>query len=187
MGVDVTVLSDHDLALEDLYDLPSLLNAEAPDPPSPLRPEDIIDYERPWRWNRDCAHSSVPEELVNAGHLSIEGPAGFFGTAFRSGIELCHLTRWWAFVHDARTSDLLMEASTILGRVWKASCVVYLPDSAFLPELAVDRLYDAAPFIEVVSWLSEKVGPPMSDPSELRQGEDVNPNGYILHELQGAS
>lgn len=189
MGVGFTAVIDHALSWEELYQLPDALNA-AWELPTILRPwvgEHVRAGANCWKWKMSRYHSSVPEELFNDGFVLLDGPSGFHGTVYKTGIEVMHLARWRSFLHEPEVQHGLQQAMRSLAEVVRASLIIYLPDNAFPPSTASEMLNEGATVDEAHAWLRSNVGPPVPDFETLRNiEEDASVDQVYLVEQIGA-
>jgi hypothetical protein len=98
MGIDFTALMDHSLSWDELCRLPEFLD------PILQQPSEAL-YQPPGgpnrcRWLRDRKYSNFAEEFSEEGRATLEGPFGFNACVFRTTVEVTHVTRWWAFIHE---------------------------------------------------------------------------------------
>jgi hypothetical protein len=156
MGIDFTALLDHRLSWDELYELPTLLRDWTPPPELLLARDEIPRFDDVWAWDRDRRYSNVAEELFETHHLEMSGPAGFSLVAFRDGVQVHHLYRWWSFVSDPVVRGTLRAAIRSISRTLRATSAIYVPDSS----AASDHLFDGEPFSSVINALKLSVGEP---------------------------
>jgi hypothetical protein len=188
LGVDFTAVLDHGLTWEELCRLPATLNSCWAAPASlralvSAHPGAGTD----WHWQISPSFSSAAEELFDEGFVHLAGPSCFSATVFRRAIEVTSCARWWSFLFEQDVRTGLLEGVRGLAGTLESSTVIYLPDSAYPPSAASDRLYEGAGVAEVVSWLEANVGPAAPSLDAIRgAGEDHwDESGYVIERVDG--
>lgn len=159
MSVSFRAILDHGLSWEDLCRLPAILQSGWASPASlegflsrfPKAGQD-------WRWQLSPTFSSAGEELFDEGHVSLEGPSCFAAWVFRYAIDVTSCARWWSFLFEPDVRAGLLDGVRGMASVLRSSTIIYLPDSAYPPSVASDRLYEGGGVAEVVDWLRTNVG-----------------------------
>ena len=183
MGVDFTAILDHGLSWQELYQLPTTLTSRWATPSSLAG--FLTRYPNAgthWRWRLSGTFSNAEEELFDEGHVRLEGPAGFGASVFKHALEVTSCARWWSFLFEPDVRAGLLEGIRSLASILLSSTIVYLPDSAFPPSVASDRVYEGRTVVEVVSWLETNVGKPAPSIDALRgpDGDGVDESGYVI-------
>ena len=189
MGVDFTAVLDHGLTWEELYRLPATLNSGWTTPSSlgaflSAYPTAGTD----WHWRISPTFSSAAEELFDEGYVRLEGPSGFGAWVFKGVIEVTSVARWWSFLFEQDVRAGLLVGVRSLASILRSSTIVYLPDSAYPPSAASDRLHEGAGVAEVVSWLQANVGAAALSPDAIRGADEDHwdESGYIIERLKAA-
>jgi len=90
----------------------------------------------------------------------IEGP---YGIRLVLGARLCEisaLVRWGAFIEDEAVQAAVTALCKAVASCLGAKQVIYIPDSAYCPSLAMNFLEQYMPLEAVIDWLSRECGPP---------------------------
>jgi len=153
MGVDFTAIVDHRLSCEELYRLPASLNSRWSTPSSlAALTARFPNAGKDWHWRISPTFSSSAEELFDEGYVHLDGPSCFGAWVFKQALEVTSTARWSSFLFEEDVRAGLLEAVRQLARVLRSSTIVYLPDSAFPPSVASDRLYEG------VEWRRSSTG-----------------------------
>jgi len=189
MGVDFTAIVDHRLSWEELYLLPAILNSRW----STLSSLAALTARFPnagkdWHWRISPTFSSSAEELFDEGYVHLDGPSCFGAWVFKQALEVTSTARWSSFLFEEDVRAGLLEAVRQLARVLRSSTIVYLPDSAFPPSVASDRLYEGGGVAEVVDWLQTNVGPAASSIDAIRGADEDHwdESGYVIERIEAA-
>jgi hypothetical protein len=118
----------------------------------------------------------LAEELLEEGHLRLDGPDGFHGRVFQQAIELVHLARWWSFLHEPDVQAGLQSACRIVASRVGAEHILYLPDNLFPPSGASDVLFTGGTVSDALSWLHSRVRAAVPDPTAFLGREDDDPD-----------
>jgi len=186
MGVDFSAILDHGLTSEDLYRLPTTLNSRWTTPSS--LPAFLADYPNAgtdWHWRLSPGFSSAAEELFDEGYVNLEGPACFGAWVHKRALEVTNHARWWSFLYEQNVRAGLLDGVRSLARILRSSTIIYLPDSAFPPSVASDRLHEGSGVAEVITWLQTHVGGPALSIDAICGPDDDHPDesGYVVERL----
>lgn len=189
MSVDFSAILDHGLTWEELCRLPKMLNSRW-DTPSSLAvflagyPSARID----WHWRMSSGFSSAAEELFDEGYLSLEGPACFTAWVFKRALEVTNCARWSSFLFEQDVRAGLFDGVRSLAGILRSSTIIYLPDSAYPPSVASDRLHEGSGVAEVINWLRTNVGEPAPSIDAIRgpDAEHWDESGYVIERLETA-
>jgi hypothetical protein len=102
---------------------------------------------------------------------------------------LGHIARWYTFLTDPEARSVLRRASRAVAEVLGSAEVFYLPDSAFAPSIAIDRVYDGGTMEAMRVDLMRTCGPPSLDLATIypeEHDETMLENGYFHEALSGA-
>jgi hypothetical protein len=104
---------------------------------------------------------------------------------FRHALEVTSCARWWSFLFDPDVRAGLLDGVRMPDGVLRSSTIIYLPDSAYPPSIAFDRLYDGCGVPEVIRWLETNIGALASSIDAIR-GSDQDrwdESGYVIERL----
>jgi hypothetical protein len=189
MGVDFTAILDHRLSWEEICRLPATLNSRWSSPSSLVAfTARFPNAGKDWHWRISPTFSSPAEELFDEGYVRLEGPSCFSVGVFKQALEVTSSARWWSFLFQEDVRAGLLEGVRQLAGVLRSSTIVYLPDSAFPPSVASDRLYEGGGMAEVVDWLQANVGSAASSIDAIRGADEDHwdESGYVVERVEAA-
>jgi hypothetical protein len=189
MSVDFTAILDHRLSWEEICRLPATLNSRWRTADLAAFSAEIPNAGKVWRWRISPTFSSPAEELFDEGCVHLEGPSVFGAWVFRHALEVTSCARWWSFLYQKDVRAGLLAGVRQLAGLLGSSTIVYLPDSAYPPSVASDRLHEGGEIAEVINWLQTKVGAPASSIDAIRGADEDewDESGYVIERVEASA
>ena len=107
---------------------------------------------------------------------------------FKRALEVTSSARWWSFLFEQDVRAGLLDGVRHLASILRSSTIIYLPDSAYPPSEASDRLHDGDGVAEVIRWLETNVGAAASSIDAIRGADEDHwdESGYVIERLEAA-